>query len=117
MDCTNSKNYKTKDSHLKTLLTHLKNRAKLKNLEFDLDFEYLKPLAVDFCPVFNIELFWADKRQKNCGNSPSVDRIDSTKGYLKGNVQIISNRANIIKNNATTAEIKLLLSHMEKTSG
>lgn len=54
------------------------------------------------CPILGVELDWfAEKRQEN---SPSIDRIDSTKGYVKGNVQIMSWRANRIKNDGTAEE-------------
>ena len=54
------------------------------------------------CPILGIELDWlADARLEN---SPSFDRIDCTKGYVKGNVVIISWRANRIKNNGTAEE-------------
>jgi hypothetical protein len=46
---------------------------------------------------------------KSTASSPSLDRIDSSKGYVKGNVRVISHRANLLKNNATVEELKLLL--------
>ena len=39
-------------------------------------------------------------------NSPSIDRIDSNKGYIKGNVRIISLRANMMKNDANLQELE-----------
>ena len=33
-------------------------------------------------------------------NSPSIDRLDNTKGYVKGNVWVISTLANNMKNSA-----------------
>lgn len=54
------------------------------------------------CPILGVELdYYAESRQEN---SPSFDRIDNTKGYVPGNVQIISWRANRIKNNGTSDE-------------
>lgn len=42
---------------------------------------------------------------KNSQNCPSVDRVDNSKGYVQGNVEIISGRANRIKYDATANEI------------
>ena len=44
----------------------------------------------------------------------SIDRKDSSKGYVKGNVAIISRRANLLKNNATIAELKAVLAFMSR---
>jgi len=46
-------------------------------------------------------------------NSPSLDRIDNSKGYVPGNIAVISMRANMIKNNATLAELKAIVAYME----
>lgn len=75
------------------------NRTQSKyewNLEFvDIDWP-------THCPALGIELdYFAEIR---ADNSPSFDRIDNSKGYLKGNVQIISWRANRIKNDGTKEE-------------
>ena len=46
--------------------------------------------------------------------SPSLDRIDSSKGYVKGNVRVISKRANMLKNNATIEELTLVLRDLKR---
>jgi hypothetical protein len=40
--------------------------------------------------------------------SPTLDRIDNAKGYVKGNVCVISKKANTMKNNATPEEVRKL---------
>ena len=63
--------------------------------------EYLK-----VCPILKIELDWKSKRNGGHDNSPSLDRIDPTKGYIPGNVMMMSNLANKMKNNATPEQLK-----------
>jgi len=53
------------------------------------------------CPILKIELEWKSKRNGGQNNSPSLDRIDSTKGYIPGNVMTMSTLANRMKSNAT----------------
>jgi hypothetical protein len=66
------------------------------------------------CPLLGIELTY-----KSCGNNrtpdnyATLDRIDSTKGYVPGNVQILSFRANTLKGDATLEELKLVIKNWE----
>jgi len=84
----------------------VKSRAKLKNLEFNLEISDI--IIPQVCPVFNVPF---DK--ESFDYTPSVDRIDPKKGYVKDNIKIISNKANRIKNNADIKEIKLVLKYLE----
>jgi hypothetical protein len=58
------------------------------------------------CPFFKNELDFTRTCPKKSKYYPSIDRIDSTKGYVTGNVWIISDLANTIKNAATKDELK-----------
>lgn len=61
------------------------------------------------CPVFGVELLYARGAEGGRRtNSATLDRRDNTKGYVKGNVFVISHRANRIKSDATPAEIAAL---------
>jgi len=82
-------------------LSSIKKRAKQKGLEFDLDVEDIRGTT---CPVFGIELQRGSK-QGPSDSAPSVDRIDNSKGYVKGNVQVLSNLANKMKANATPEQL------------
>ena len=64
------------------------------------------------CPVLGIPLFPGKKFQ--CDNSPSVDRIDNSKGYTKENIVIVSWRVNNIKSNATVEELRKITNFYEK---
>lgn len=46
-------------------------------------------------------------------DSPSIDRFDNALGYVKGNIRVISTRANLLKRDATVDEVRRLLAYME----
>ena len=65
------------------------------------------------CPILGMELdYFAEVRQEN---SPSFDRINSSLGYDAGNVQIISWRANRIKNDGTADEHQRMADYLRKS--
>ncbi len=84
-------------------LARVKNRAKREGLEFDLDLTDI--VIPEYCPVLKCKLEINTKDKKD--TSISIDRIDSNKGYIKGNIQIISMLANRMKNNATKDQLSL----------
>ena len=85
------------DAQIEIMYTAALQRARNENLPFDIDIEYLKSIRTNLCPIFGIVLAWGvwDKYARN--NSPSLDRIIPEYGYIKGNVCIISNVANKMK--------------------
>lgn len=99
------------ENPLSLLLAQAKQRAKRKGQEFNIDSTDL--IIPDSCPILKIPLFVGEN--KHCGNSPSIDRIDPLKGYVKNNVQIISYRANMLKNNGTLSEFKLLVEFLKNS--
>ncbi len=100
-------------NRIKHCLYGAKARAKNKNIEFNVCIDDLLPLPTH-CPILGIELNYEGTQGKGFFNdSPSIDRIDSTKGYIKGNVMIISWRANRIKADSTVEELRKLLTYME----
>lgn len=66
------------------------------------------------CPVLGIPLFTADGRSGNRRHSPSLDRIDPRKGYVRGNVVVMSLQANRIKSNATCDEVMRVANWMRE---
>lgn len=65
---------------------------------------YAKSLATDRCPVFDVP--YVDRGSGFSKWSPSIDKIDPTKGYVRGNIQIVSMLANCMKRDATAAELR-----------
>lgn len=79
-------------------------RSRAEGWETDLTIEYLLEMGIpDECPCLGIPL--NKEIQKRSDNSPALDRIDNSKGYIKGNVWIISDRANRLKNDSTPEEL------------
>ena len=83
----------------KVIWTAARKRAKTDNMEFNIGVEDI--VIPTHCPILGIELF---KNGNDKDNAPSIDRIDNTKGYIKGNVCIMSYKANRIKNDGTAEE-------------
>jgi len=94
----------------KVLLKKAKHRAKVSGLEFNIDITDI--VIPEYCPVLGLKIL-KNSDNRFVDNSPSLDRIDITKGYVKGNVKVISIKANRLKNNATLEETRKILKYME----
>lgn len=88
-----------------------KYRAKCKGIAFDLSVTDIE--IPDLCPLLGIPLV--------CGvnsipleSSPTLDRIDNTKGYTKDNVWVISRKANTIKSTATYQELEMIAQKLKE---
>jgi hypothetical protein len=90
----------------RVLMNGARQRAVKRGLEFNIE-------AVDVeipvsCPILDIPIIrhkCIEVRSGPHNNSPSIDRIDNTKGYTKGNIQVISHQANTMKGNASPEEL------------
>ena len=91
----------------KLLYSNIKSRCKRIGREFSIELEDI--LIPEKCPVFGFDLKREDRQTWMC--APSVDRIDSSKGYIKGNITVVSRRANIIKRDATIQELEQLFNY------
>lgn len=89
-----------------------KSECKTKGYDFDLTPEFLEEIWTGYCPIFGVEISRASEG-RGSHNSAHLDRIDSSKGYLIGNVSWISGRANRIKYDATAKELRSIADWME----
>ena len=91
------------------LLRIARARAKLKGLAFDIA---AADLAIpEVCPLLGIRI---DPFTEVEDFHPSLDRLDNTKGYVKGNVFVVSYRANLLKNNATADELRKIADGIDR---
>jgi hypothetical protein len=88
-----------------------KNRAKRKGIIFDLTVEDI--VIPTTCPVLKIPLNM-DHKDRSRWDSPSLDRLIPSIGYVRGNIRIISRRANTLKNNATSEELEKVLEDVRR---
>lgn len=92
----------------KLTLQRAKSRAAKRGVEFSLTLDDI--VIPEYCPVLGVKLARGDK--VHADNSPSLDRLVPSKGYVPGNVAVISYKANRIKNDATVQELQDVLDWM-----
>jgi hypothetical protein len=91
-----------------SFFTRKRQNSKQKKWEFSIQMSDLE--WPTHCPILGVELDWFAEYRKE--NSPSIDRINPKEGYIPGNVQIISWRANRIKNDGTAEEHQKIADYM-----
>lgn len=96
---------------LNRLYITAKWRARKTGMAFDIEIEDL--VVPETCPVFGIPLIPTYGKGKRNNGTPSLDRLDNTKGYTKDNCRIISFKANQYKGDMTVAEVEALLKYMK----
>lgn len=87
-------------------------RARTHGLPFDLDISDIS--IPELCPILGIPLvrsMGAGQGPRN--NSPTLDRIVPSLGYVKGNVQVISHKANTMKGVGSMAFLMARIGHLQ----
>jgi len=102
--------WESKNPNLKRFIS-LRAAAKIRKQEFSLVFD--KIYWPTHCPILGIEIDYSLHRGRKA-NGPSFDRIDNLKGYIPGNVRVVSNRANIIKNDGTLEEHQKVIDYLKE---
>ena len=88
-----------------------KRRAKTKGLDFDIEVSDI--IIPQLCPLLNIPIIHQTGKGCRSPHSPSLDRIKNHLGYVKGNILVVSWRANFLKSDATIEELELLLTNLK----
>jgi len=102
------------DYRLQMLVNASKQRARLHQREHSISVEDVKAIypADGKCPIFGVTLAFNKAGFRD--DSPSIDRIDSSKGYTRDNIQVISWKANRIKGAASLEDLELLVAYLKQ---
>lgn len=92
------------------MFSRVKSRALKQGIEFSISKEDI--IIPEKCPILDIILKFGTMKQK--ASSPSLDRVDNSKGYIKGNVRVISQKANHLKSDMSLETIKRLLDYVSQ---
>jgi hypothetical protein len=104
----------TPRGHKGRMLAAARSRAKRKNLPFTIDIgDFDIPTH---CPVLGIKLGFREGKSGPCNSSPTLDRIHNHLGYIRGNVEVISWRANHLKSNGTLDELRKMVKYYGKAA-
>lgn len=93
----------------KTHVNTLRIRAEKNGIPFEIEADDLD--WPSHCPVLGVALVRGEKSRRN---SPSIDRIDPSLGYVKGNVRVISRLANSMKQDASKSDLEMFCSNIMK---
>lgn len=91
------------------IIRNSKYCAKRRNIEFSIkytDFE-----LPEVCPILGIKLEYGAGHDGNAPQHATLDRIDNTKGYVPGNVMIVSRLANAMKNEASFNQLQTFITN------
>lgn len=110
-DCNNEKRLKWYQNDPRTVMINMaRMRARRDGVPFDLKKEDI--IIPNICPVLGIPLKVGTRKEHD--NAPSLDKKIPKLGYVKGNVRVISYRANRIKNDATIEELEKVLAYFKQ---
>ena len=87
-----------------------KDRAERDGLPFDITIDDI--FIPDMCPILNV--FFVPGTSKDYRYTPSLDKIIPEKGYVKGNIAVITNLANVMKNSASPEELRAFAANIGK---
>lgn len=95
----------------KKMTERARDRAKTKDLPFDIDADYVRSIMPEKCPALGWEIDYLTTKHTH-SRTASLDKFRPELGYVKGNVHVISSLANTMKSNATAEQALMLANWM-----
>lgn len=114
--CWECHRQRNQDSYRRTVPRNLwrnaQRRAQERGIEFSILPEHVE--VPSHCPALGIPLVVTHGQRGSGDHSPTLDRIDPQRGYVPGNVAVISGRANRCKNDLSCEELAAVLSYARR---
>lgn len=109
---TDRDNYRYKDTFYRQYLARKQNSKRL-GIPFDIQFSEIE--TPTHCPVLGIKLNygWSGEKCRD-DTKATIDKLVPELGYVKGNVFVISWRANKLKSNMSLEELRLIIKYIEE---
>lgn len=93
------------------MLDHAKERASRRGLLITIKLDDILALALDVCPILGIRLEWDVRLRSDA--SPTLDRLDNRLGYVAENILVMSWRANRLKSDGTSKELRQIADYID----
>jgi len=97
----------------KAMFSEAKSRAKHKGVPFEIQVEDI--LIPTICPILGIPLKVHVGRYEH--DSPTLDEVTPKRGYVVGNIAVISHRANRIKNDSSLDDLEAIIRYVKRFNG
>lgn len=96
-----------------TLWRLARTRSQRQGTEFNIEVSDI--VIPSICPALGIPIIYNPMKDVRPDSSPTLDRVDQTRGYLKGNVQVISMRANRLKADMDEDTLRMMIAYVEES--
>lgn len=93
-----------------SMLKSARSRAKKEGWDFNLEISDI--IIPEFCPILKVKIGNVRDRSGD-SYSPSLDRVDNSKGYIKGNVRVITQKANRMKQDCSIEQLETIIKYIK----
>lgn len=105
-----NKNKRTRARYLenleKMMLKRTKYKCEIEDIPFNLELSDI--IIPEYCPILEVKMI------PYTYTAASIDRIVPELGYTKGNIWIISRKANVMKNDANLKELEIFCKNIKE---
>jgi hypothetical protein len=110
-----SKKYASPTGRILYLATQAIYRARKRGIEYDkLALTELSHIPPTSCQCCSKPFLYAEYGKAKLNDVPSIDRVDNTKGYIRGNIAVICNQCNKAKRDSTIQQLLNVVKYVQR---